>query len=101
MTRKSANVPELKEYVFLITSEHKSVLHFFSAWSQGVWATDPDDGYRKLASWKDRGYSVKFLHSMDDFRRERNNENDLKEKMKNIEKRNSFKREVKIEVENV
>jgi len=100
MTRKSANVPEFKEYVFLITSEHKSVLHFFSAWSQTVWATDPDDGYRKLASWKDRGYSVKFLHSMDEFKESQKKENDLNRKLKEMEAKNA-RHEHKIEVENV
>ena len=99
--KRTASNPELKEYVFLITSEHESVLHFFSAWSQSIWATDPEDGYRKLASWKDRGYSVKFLHSMDDFRKEQNNEKNLQERLKNIEKKSSFKREYKVEVENV
>ena len=94
------NAPELKEYVFLIESKTQSISHFFNAWSQGIWATDPDDGYRKLASWEDRGFSVKFLHSMDEFKESQKNENDLNRRLKEMEAKNA-RHEHKIEVENV
>lgn len=90
----------MKQFVYWLSPVHEYTFGQKDNRSITMWARTPEEGLKQLADWKDRGYTVKFLYSMDDFKARRERDFEEERKLKEIEAFHA-KHATKIEVENV
>ena len=91
---------DLKQFVYWLEPKHAYIYGQKDNRSITMWAKTPEEGLQKLADWGDRGYTVKFLYSMDDFQARRERDFEEERKLKEIEAFHA-KHATKVEVENV
>lgn len=93
---------ELQEYVcWLSPAGPINLSRYNMARSQTIWATDPADAENRLQSWKDRGYNVKCVYSMDEFKRRMAEHDAFEQLLRETAKKNEYNIVKAIEVENV
>ena len=96
---KSKNLDDgLKQYICYLDPKNKE--DSLRGTTQSIWATSPEDAVYRLRGWEEMGFNVVFLHSMDDFKEKRAEEDELNKRIAEMEQKNSGKH-AHVEVENV
>lgn len=88
----------MEEYVFLLEPTNKRRLAGYHGRTQTIWATSKEDAEERLQSWKQFGYDLKYLHTMEEFKQSRIEEEKLQAKLDEL---HGKRKRVSIEVENV
>jgi len=89
----------IKQFVYWLEPKHDYLFGQKENRSITMWATTPEEGLHKLEDWETKGYSVKFLYSMDDFQARMVKESENEARIKAVEARTHHA--AKVETENV